>query len=97
MSKIQPNVGKILVVLDQESGKSSGGIIIPASADVSGVKQGRVVAVGPTRLVDGLPTALVLEVGDRVLLDPLGATKLKVDGVEQLLLRCEDVVGRVAA
>lgn len=97
MSSIEPNVGKVLVQLDQESGTSAGGIIIPASAEVSGVKQGKVVAVGPVRLVNGEPTALALNVGDRVLLDPLGATKLKVNGVEQLLLRCEDVVGRVLA
>lgn len=96
MSKIQPNVGKVLVQLDEETGKSAGGILIPASAVTDGVKKGRVVAVGPTRLVDGNPTALVLEVGDRVLLDQLGGTKLKVDGVEQILLRCEDILGRVA-
>jgi chaperonin GroES len=97
MSKIEPNVGKCLVQLDQESGKTSGGIIIPQSAEVSGVKQGVVTAVGPTRLVEGNPTGLILAVGDRVLLDPFGGTKIKVNGVEQILLRVEDVVGRVVA
>lgn len=97
MSSIEPNVGKCLVKLDQESGKSAGGILIPASAEVSGVKQGTVMAVGPTRLVEGNPTGLVLKVGDKVLLDPFGGTKIKINGDEQVLLRVEDVVGRVLA
>ena len=97
MSSIEPNVGKIIVQLDQETGKSAGGIFIPASAEVNGVKQGKVVAVGPTRLVEGIPTALVLKVGDAVLLDPLGGLKLKVNGVDQILLRAEDIVGRIVA
>lgn len=95
MSKIQPNVGKVLVQLEEETGKTAGGLFIPASAQSDSVKKARVVAVGPTRLVEGVPTALVLEVGDRVLLDHLGGLKLKVDGVEQILVRCEDILGKL--
>lgn len=95
MSSIEPNVGKILIEIEKEDSKTAGGIIIPGSVDMGGVKKGRVVAVGPTRLVDGNPTALVLSVGDRVVLDPLGGVKIKVDGTELLLMRAEDVLGRI--
>lgn len=95
MSKFEPNVGKVLVEVNADTGRSSGGIYIPASAVSDGVKTGKVVAVGPTRTVDGVPTALVFQVGDQVLIDPLGGMKLKVNGVEQILLRAEDVVGKL--
>lgn len=91
----EPNVGKILIELDQDSGKTAGGLIIPSSVVSEGSKVGTVKAAGPTRLVDGKPTALLICPGDRVVVDPLGATKIKVDGRDMLLLRCEDVLGRV--
>lgn len=94
-NKIEPNLGKVLVQMDEDAGKSAGGILIPASVQTDGVKKGRVIAVGPTRRVDGQLTALELFPGNRVLIDPLGATKLKVNGVEQLLMRCEDILGRI--
>jgi len=91
----EPNVGRILVEVDNADTKTSGGIFIPGSVEQNGVKNGTVRAVGPTRLVDGLPTALVLAVGDRIVMDPIGAPKLKVEGKEMILLRTEDVVGRL--
>lgn len=93
----EPNVGRILVEVDNADTKTSGGIFIPGSVEQNGVKNGTVRAVGPTRLVDGAPTALLLKVGDRVVLDPLGAPKLKVEGRDMVLLRAEDVVGRLPA
>lgn len=95
MSDIQPNMGKLLVKLEEETGKTAGGLFIPASAQTDGVKKGKVLAVGPTRMVDGAPTAILFNAGDRVLLDPLGGTKLKVNGEDLILLRVEDVLARL--
>ena len=91
----EPNVGRLLVEVDTADTKTSGGIFIPGSVEQNGVKNGTVRAVGPTRLVNGDVTALVLNVGDRVIMDPLGAPKLKIDGKEMILLRAEDIVGRL--
>jgi len=93
----EPNVGRVVVEVDNAETKTSGGLYIPGSVEQNGTRNGTVRAVGPTRLVDGAPTALVLQVGDRVILDPLGATKLKIDGKDMVLLRAEDVVGRLSA
>lgn len=91
----EPNVGRIVVEVDNADTKTDGGLYIPGSVERNGVVKGTIRAVGPTRLVDGAPTALLLCVGDRVMLDPIGAPKLKIEGKEMVLLRAEDVVGRL--
>lgn len=96
MSGMEPNVGKVLVRLDGEAEKTAGGLFIPATAirgDTS--KKGTVVAAGPVRQVEGAVTALQFKAGDRVLLDSMGGTPLKIEGTEHLLLRAEDVLGRL--
>jgi chaperonin GroES len=93
--ELQPNVGKILVKIETDSQKTSGGIFIPQSAVVDGVRKGKVVAVGPLRVVDGVPTALDFNVNDEVLLDPLGGLKIKLGSEELFLMRMEDVLGKI--
>jgi len=96
MSQIEPNLGKVVVKVEVESERTSGGLYIPGSVVSDGVKKATVVVVGPLRKVDGELTALLLKEGDRVLVDPLGATKMKVDGVEMLLMRVEDILARIS-
>lgn len=99
MSGIEPNVGKVLVKLDAaESGeaKTAGGLYIPANAQRDETsKKGTVVAAGPARLVEGSLTSLQFKEGDRVLLDILGGIKLKIEGNDCVLLRAEDILGRL--
>ena len=92
---INPNVGKIIVEVEKEDSKTSGGIFIPDSYKTEGVKRGKILATGPARKVDGEFTSIPLNVGDRVLFDPLGGTKLKIDGIDVLLMRQEDVLGKI--
>lgn len=93
---ILPNVGKIIVEVEKEDSKTSGGIFIPDSYKTDGVKRGKVIAAGTPKMVNGQCVSMSIEVGDRVLFDPLGGTKLKVDGLDVLLMRSEDVLGKIA-
>lgn len=93
---IEPNMGKLLVKLDKDAVKTSGGIFIPHTADTGAVKRAEVIQVGPQRIVDEHLTALSFRAGDKVLLDPLGATKIKIEGEEYLIVRVEDVLARIS-
>ena len=78
---------RILVELDQESGerRSSGGIVIPATAAMGGKRLAwsRVVAAGPQ--------ARAVEVGDRVLFDPEDKAEVEVQGEVYVVMRERDV------
>jgi chaperonin GroES len=78
---------RILVELDQDSGerRSSGGIVIPATAAMGArrLAWSRVVAVGPH--------ARAVEVGDRVLFDPEDKSEVEVAGEVYMLMRERDV------
>jgi chaperonin GroES len=78
---------RILVEVDRESGerRSSGGIVIPATAAMGArrLAWSRVVAVGPH--------SRTVEVGDRVLFDPEDKSEVEVHGETYIVMRERDV------
>lgn len=82
-------------VLVRESGedgerRSSGGIVIPATAQVGRkLSWARVVAVGPN--------VRTISVGDRVLFEPEDRSSVELQGIEYVLLRERDVHAVAAA
>jgi chaperonin GroES len=74
---------------------TKGGIIIPDSAKEKPA-EGEVVAVGPGRLNDkGDRVAIDLKVGNKVLFSKYGGTEVKIEGVEYLIMREDDILGVV--
>lgn len=93
--KIKPLHDRILVKRLEEEEKTKGGIIIPDSAKEKPI-EGEVVAVGPGKVGDdGKRVALDVKAGDRVLYSKYGGTEVKIEGVEHLIMREEDVLGIV--
>jgi chaperonin GroES len=91
--KIRPLNDRILVVRVEEEQKTAGGIIIPDTAKEK-PQQGKVVAVGPGKMgEDGKRIALDIKEGDRVLFSKYGGTEIKIDGVEHLFMREDDILG----
>lgn len=78
---------RVLVAIDTESGerKSSGGILIPATAQMGGRRLSwmRVVAVGPH--------VRSIKVGDQVLFDPEERAEVEVSGELYVVVRERDV------
>ena len=78
---------RVLVAVDPEGGerRSSGGILIPATAAMGGRRLSwcRVVAVGPH--------VRTVEAGDRVLFDPQERAEVEVSGELYVVLRERDV------
>jgi chaperonin GroES len=91
--KIKPLNDRILVRRLEGEQKSAGGIIIPDTAKEK-PQQGEVVAAGPGRMGDdGSRTALEVKVGDRVLFSKYAGTEIKMDGVEHLFMKEDDILG----
>jgi chaperonin GroES len=78
---------RVLVEVDRDAGerRSSGGIVIPATAAMGArrLAWSRVVAVGPH--------ARSVEAGDRVLFDPEDKSEVEVHGETYVVMRERDV------
>ena len=80
--------------LDAEE-TTAGGIVLPDAAQEK-PQRGKVVAVGPGRLLDGGERCAVsVEVGDEVLFGKYGGTDIEVDGQEVKILRESDILAKV--
>ena len=91
--KIRPLQDRIVVRRVEEEEKTKGGIIIPDSAKEKPV-EGEVVAVGSGKVLDsGKVQALTVKAGDRILFGKYSGSEVKIDNVEHLILREDEVLG----
>lgn len=91
--KVRPLQDRLVVRRVEEEEKTKGGIIIPDSAKERPL-EGEVIAVGSgKRLEDGSVVALDVKQGDRVLFGKYAGTEIKLDGVEHLILREDELLG----
>ena len=91
--KIRPMNDRILVVRVEEEKRTAGGIIIPDTAKEK-PQEGKVVAAGPGKMGDdGKRIPMDLKKGDRVLFAKYAGSEIKVDGVEHIFMREDDILG----
>jgi len=91
--KFTPLHDRILVRRIEEQESVRGGIIIPDSAKERPL-EGKVIAVGSgKRTEDGTLVKLDVKAGDRILFGKYAGTEIKVDGVEHIILREDEVLG----
>jgi len=90
--KVKPLNDRVLELRIGEEEKTSGGIIIPDTAKEK-PQEGKVVAVGPGRVNDeGKKIALDVKAGDKVLFGKYSGTEIKIDGVEHLIMKEDDIL-----
>jgi chaperonin GroES len=90
---IRPLYDRIVVKRIEEKETMQGGIIIPDTAKEKPI-EGEVIAVGNGKFNDeGTQRPLDVKAGDRVLFGKYSGTEIKVDGVEHLILREEEILG----
>ena len=91
--KIRPLQDRVIVKRVEEEEKTKGGIIIPDSAKEKPI-EGKVIAVGNGKVQeDGKVRPLDVKAGDTVLFSKYAGTEIKIDGVEHLIMREEDILG----
>jgi len=90
--KVKPLDDRVLVVRIGEEEKTSGGIIIPDTAKEK-PQEGKAVAVGPGKFSKkGERIPLGVKVNDRILFGKYAGTEIKIDGVEHLIMREDDIL-----
>ncbi len=85
-SPIKPLADRVVAVREEAQTKTASGIFLPDNAKEKPVLA-QVVAVGP-KVAD-------LKVGDKIVYKEYSTTELKVDGVQYLIVKEEDVLATV--
>jgi chaperonin GroES len=90
--KLKPLHDRVLVKRLGEEEVTKGGIIIPDTAKEKPIK-GEVVAAGPGKTDDsGKKIPMSVKAGDKVLFNKYAGTEIKLDGVEHLVMREDDIL-----
>ena len=94
--KFRPLHDRVMVRRIEATAKSTGGIIIPDTAQEKPM-EGEIVAVGPgARDEKGTIVPLVVERGDRVLFGKWSGSEIKLDGEDLLIMKEADVMGVIS-
>jgi chaperonin GroES len=90
--KVRPLNDRVLVLRVEKETKSAGGIIIPDTAKEK-PQEGKVVAVGPGKYGDdGKRMPMEVKAGDKVLFSKYSGTDIKIDGVEHVFMKQDDIL-----
>jgi chaperonin GroES len=83
----------VIVKRLEEEEKTKGGIIIPDTAKEK-PQEGKVIAVGKGKVnEDGKVIPLDVKAGDRILFGKYSGSEIKIEGVEHLIMREDDILG----
>ena len=92
---IRPLHDRVIVKRLEEERKTASGIVLPDSATEK-PDQGEVIAVGNGKILeDGKTRPLDVRKGDKILFGKYSGQSVKVDDIEYLVMREEDIMGIV--
>ena len=83
--KVKPLADRVMVKLEKNEAKTSGGIIIPDTAQEK-TQQGKVIEIGDDKDV------IKVAVGQKVMYDKYSGTQIKIDGEEYLIVKMSDIL-----
>ena len=93
--KIRPLDDRVVVTPVEAEQTTAGGIVLPDSAQEK-PQRGKVVAVGPGKLLDsGQRGELSVGVGDEVIYGKYGGTDIEINGDDVKFLRESDILAKV--
>lgn len=91
--KFRPLADRVLIKRIDHEEKTQGGIIIPDTAKEK-PQEGEVIAVGTGKVLDnGEISKSNLKKGDRVLFGKYSGADIKLDGIEHLIMREDEILG----
>ena len=92
---IRPLDDRIVIEPLEAEEMTAGGIVLPDTAKEKPM-QGKVVAVGPGKLLDdGSRAVITVKVGDVVLYGKYSGTEVTVDGQDLLVVKESDILAKV--
>lgn len=87
--KITPLGERVLIKISESEGKTKGGLYIPQTAQEK-TQTGVVAAIGDDK------EAIKVKVGDKVMYDKYAGTSIKIEDVDHLIVKAEDIIAIVS-
>ncbi len=92
---IRPLDDRVVVQVLEAEETTAGGIVLPDSAQEK-PQRGKIIAVGPGRLLEsGERCEVSVTVGDEILFGKYGGTDVEVDGEDYKILRESDILAKI--
>jgi chaperonin GroES len=95
MPQIKPLGDRVVIQALPREETTRGGIVLPDTAKEK-PQEGKVVAVGPGRVLDnGQKVALEVQEGDKVIYSKYAGTEIRLDNEEYLILSEKDILAKL--
>ena len=91
---IKPLADRVVIKMVEAEETTKSGIILAGAAKEK-PQVAQIIAVGPGGVVDGKEIKMEVKVGDKVLISQYAGTKVKLDGVENIIVRQSDILAVV--
>ena len=93
---LKPLGDRVIVEVVEEPQTTASGIVLPDTAKEKS-QRGKVIAVGPGRVLDnGERAAVEVSEGDTVMFAKYGGTEVTLDGQDLMILQERDIIAVVA-
>ena len=92
--KLKPLGDRVVIKQLEAEEKTKSGIVLPGTAKEK-PQEAEVVAVGPGGTVDGKEVKMEVKQGDRVIYSKYAGTEVKMDDVEYIIVRQNDILAVV--
>lgn len=91
---IKPLGDRVVIKMLESQETTKSGIVLPGSAQEK-PQMAEVLAVGPGGLVDGKEVRMEVKVGDKIIYSKYAGTEVKIDDVEYIIVRQNDILAVV--
>lgn len=92
--KVIPLYDRVLLRRLEEQEVKKGGIIIPDTAKEKPL-EAEVIEVGKGRFEEGKIVPLEVKKGDKVLIGKYSGTEVTIDGVEHVIVKEDEILGKI--
>jgi len=91
---IKPLADRVVIRMVESEETTKSGIVLPGAAKEK-PQVAEIVAVGPGGVIDGKEIKMEVKVGDKVLISQYAGTTIKLDGIENIIVRQSDILAVV--
>ena len=92
--KLTPLADRVILKMVEPAETTKGGIILTGAAKEKPTIA-EVISVGPGGMVDGKDVVMTVKVGDKVITDKYAGSKVKLEDVEYVVVRQQDILAIV--
>ena len=92
--KLTPLADRVILKMVEPEETNKGGIILTGAAKEKPTIA-EVISVGPGGMVDGKDIVMTVKVGDKVITDKYAGSKVKLEDVEYVVVRQQDILAIV--